>query len=216
MPTKQLPQMLKGALIAVLAIGLVGAVGALVFVKATGLSARSTPSRLETAMARRVRSWSVPADYRNRVNPVLANAESVRNGLAHFADHCFSCHANDGSGATEMGKSMFPPAPDMRAAATQELTDGELFYVIEHGVRFTGMPAWGTGTTAGEESSWHLVSFIRHLPKLTPEEVEEMKAMNPRSPEEILQEIEAERFLAGDDAEPTEVQEPGHEGGGHE
>jgi hypothetical protein len=83
----------------------------------------------------------------------------------------------------------------MRGAATQQLTDGELFYVIEHGVRFTGMPAWGTGTPAGEESTWHLVQFIRHLPQLTEAELDAMKQLNPRSPEEIRQAIEEERFL---------------------
>ena len=119
--------------------------------------------------------------------------------MAHFADHCASCHANDGSGDTELGRSLFPPAPDMRQPATQDLSDGALFYVIEHGIRFTGMPAWGTGTAADEESSWHLVNFIRHLPNLTSEQVQEMEGMNPRPPAEIRQEIEEERFLAGEE-----------------
>ena len=98
---------------------------------------------------------------------------------------------------------MFPPAPDMKAPATQSLTEGELFYAIEQGIRFTGMPAWGTGTLAGEESSWHLVNFIRRLPKLTPEQLDEMAAMNPKPPAEIRQEIEAERFLQGEDVAPS-------------
>ena len=59
-------------------------------------------------------------------------------------------------------------------------------------LRATG---WRTGTTAGEESSWHLVHFIRHLPTLTPAELDSMKARNPRSPEDIRFEIEEERFL---------------------
>ena len=74
------------------------------------------------------------------------------------------------------------------------------------------MPSFSTDTLAGEESSWHLVNFIRHLPKLSPEQLEEMAAMNPRPPAEIRQEIEAERFLQGDDAAPSA---PAHEGGGH-
>jgi mono/diheme cytochrome c family protein len=203
--------LLKGALIAALVLALLGAVGAFAFIKVTGLSARATPGPMETAVARRVRAWAVPADYREHVNPVLRNDASIRNGLEHFADHCAVCHGNDGSGSTEMGKGMFPPAPDMRAAATQELTDGELFYIIEHGVRFTGMPAWGTGTIAGEEASWHLVNFIRRLPGLTPDEIEEMAAMNPRPPAEVRQEIEAERFLQGGDPTPVEPSPPhGH------
>ena len=196
--------MLRGALIAVVVLVTIGTAGACLYVRTTGLSARAVPGRLETAVARRVRAFATPGDYRNRANPILLNEESVRNGLAHFADHCASCHANDGSGSTGMGKGLFPPAPDMRGPATQSLTDGDLFYIIEHGVRFTGMPAWSTGTQEGEEASWHLVNFIRHLPKLTPEELEDMAAINPRPPDEIRQEIEAERFLAGEDPEPDQ------------
>lgn len=128
-------------------------------------------------------------------NPTPRSAEFVADGMAHFADHCAVCHGNDGRGDTEMGRGLYPKAPDMRLDATQQLSDGDLFYIIEHGIRFTGMPGWRTGTTAGEESSWHLVHFIRHLPTLTPAELDAMKARNPRSPEDIRFEIEEERFL---------------------
>lgn len=190
---------LKGALLAVVVVIVLVTIGTTVFLKTTGLSARAKPGAVETAVARRLRALAVPGDYEKLKNPVLRNDESIRNGMAHFADHCATCHANNGDGDTDTGRSLFPPAPDMRLAATQDLSDGALFYIIEHGVRFTGMPAWGTGTTEGEESSWHLVNFIRHLPRLTAEEEQEMAAMNPRPPEEIRQEIEEQRFLAGED-----------------
>jgi len=54
----------------------------------------------------------------------------------------------------------------MRGAETQSLSDGELFSIIEHGIRLTGMPAWGTGTPESERDSWGLVHFVRRLPKL--------------------------------------------------
>jgi|SRR5688572_33487243 len=203
-----MPPVLKGALIMLAVLGVLGVLGPLAFVKQTGLSARPAPGPIETAVARRLRAWAAPAEFRNLKNPVLANAESIRNGLTHYADHCAVCHANDGSGDTEMGRGLFPRAPDMRESATQSLSDGELFYIIEHGVRFTGMPAWGTGTLEGEEASWHLVNFLRHLPDLTAAEVEDMAAINPRPPAEIRQEIEAERFLRGDDPAPSA---PAHE-----
>ncbi|MGH9240621.1 MAG: c-type cytochrome [Vicinamibacterales bacterium] len=190
--------LLKGAVLAVVVVLVVGTLAIMVFVKTTGLSARAKPGSVETAVTRRLRALAVPAEYERLKNPVLANRESIRNGMSHFADHCAVCHANNGSGDTEMGKGMFPPAPDMRRTATQNLSDGMLFYIIEHGVRFTGMPAWGTGTVEGEEASWHLVNFIRRLPKLTEVEEEEMAGMNPRPPAEIRQDIEEERFLRGD------------------
>lgn len=106
-----------------------------------------------------------------------------------------------------MGRGFFPQAPDMRAAATQRMTDGELFYVIEHGIRFTGMPAWSTGTPERQTSSWQLVHAIRHLPELTEAERATMEALLPRSPEEIRQEIEEDAFLSGGEVPP-----PAHRG----
>ena len=144
----------------------------------TGIGARHEPSSLETAIAPRLRSLAIPAAAKQAANPVPAGAEAIADGLAHFADHCAICHANDGSGNTEIGKSMYPRVPDMRKAETQNLTDGELFYIIENGVKMTGMPAW-----AHEDANdnWKLVHFIRHQPKLTPQELARMQALNPKS-----------------------------------
>jgi mono/diheme cytochrome c family protein len=177
-------------------IGVAAVAGAgLVYLRSTGLSTRAEAGSLEISMARRARSFAIPASARERQNPIPASPEALADGMAHYADHCASCHANDGSGKTEMGQGLFPNAPDMRLAPTQQMSDGELFYVIEHGIRFTGMPAWSTGTTEGEESTWRLVHFLRRLPDLTEAELAAMKERNPRSPQEIRLEIEEERFL---------------------
>lgn len=169
-----------------------------------GLSTRVQPSAVETSIALAMRRLATPTAVRRAVNPVEATPDVLEEGLAHFADHCAACHANDGSGNTAMGRSFYPPAPDMRAGRTQALTDGELFSIIEHGIRLTGMPAWGTGTPDGEHASWGLVHFIRRLPSLTAEDVTRMEALNPRSPEVFREEEEARRFLAGEDAPPAQ------------
>ena len=182
---------------AVVALVLVGAAG-LAYVRSTGLSTRGEPGPLEAAVAISMRRFGITAAARARANPVAPTPDAIADGRAHFADHCASCHANDGSGNTELGQGFFPKPPDMRRAPTQQLTDGELFYVIENGIRFTGMPAWGTGTAEGEESSWQLVHFIRRLPQLTDEEIATMEALNPRPPADIRQQIEEERFLSGE------------------
>jgi len=169
---------------------------------ARGVSARAQPGAFEAAFATTVRDLAIRGRTRGLVNPVATTPETVAEGRAHFADHCASCHGNDGSGNTEMGRGLYPRAPDMRLPATQNLSDAELFYIIENGVRLTGMPGWGTGTKEGETQSWHLVQFIRHLPALTPAEIEEMKSLNPRSPADVRQEIEEEKFLQGGDDAP--------------
>jgi len=186
--------LIGGVLIAVVSAAVIG----MVYVRVTGLKSRSTPGAIETVLARTARRLAVPGDVRSLRNPVALTPDVLAEGLAHFADHCASCHAADGSGQTEMGRGLYPKAPDMRLDETQRLSDGELFYVIEHGVRFTGMPGWRTGTEAGETASWQLVHVIRHLPRLTGAELERMKELLPRSPDEIRQELEEERFLNGE------------------
>ena len=185
-------------LIGIVVIGLVAAAAGLAYVRVTGLTARAKPSEAETGLARAVRSFAISGRDRARTNPVPRSEAAERAGLEHFADHCAVCHGNDGGGATNFGRGMFPPSPDLRAEPTQRMTDGELFYIIENGVRFTGMPAFATGTAEGEEESWKLVHFIRRLPRLSEPELERMKELNPRSPEEIRQEIAEEQFLRGD------------------
>ena len=165
--------------LAVLAIQ--GLAVSVIVARAHGWSARAEPSRMEQWVARRARDAAMPAEARNQANPVPNTAEVLADARAHWADHCASCHANDGSGDSLMGKRLYPPAPDMRGPATQNLTDGELFYVIQNGVRLTGMPAWG-GSDHDAEDTWKLVHFIRHLPALATEERVQMEKLTPRVP----------------------------------
>jgi hypothetical protein len=120
------------------------------------------------------------------------------------------CHGNDGSGNTEMGRGLYPKAPDMRLPRTQDLSDGEIFYFIENGVRLTGMPAWSTGTPEGERASWQLVHFIRRMPKLTADDIAEMEKFNPVSRAEIEEEKRIEDFLNGGDPPPAADPHAGH------
>jgi mono/diheme cytochrome c family protein len=194
------------------ALGAVGALGVTAVLGAVllrgGISARVEPSATEARLARALRSWVIPSDAREARNPIPASPRALQAGLAHFADHCATCHANDGSGQTPIGRNLFPRAPDMRKAATQELTDGELFYIIENGVRLTGMPAWGGPGTA--EGSWHLVHFIRHLPKLREDEKAQMEALNPKSPDEWRALEDDEAFLRGEEPKRTEAGHGAH------
>jgi mono/diheme cytochrome c family protein len=187
----------------------VGAAGLWYFVN-SGVSAKEQPGRIEQFLAGGVRNMAISLRAGSLTNPVEYSGEIIAEGRAHFADHCATCHANNGSGNTSMGRGMWPKPPDMRLARTQNLTDGELFWIIENGVRFTGMPAWSTGTADGETASWHLVHFIRRLPKLTPEELEEMESLNPRPPAEIRQQIAEDEFLKGGDEKPPSTPATSH------
>jgi len=179
------------SLLAVAAVVLVVA-GAVAAVR-RGFSARDQPSALETYVARTARRLAVPSKAKGEKNPFTGSPELMAEARAHFADHCAICHANNGSGNTEIGRNLYPKAPDMRLAQTQNLTDGELYYTIHNGIRLTGMPAWGTEER--DDDSWKLVLFIRHLPQLTPAEERAMEAFNPKAPAEKQEELEEEQFL---------------------
>jgi mono/diheme cytochrome c family protein len=150
-----------------------------IWLVSTGMSARRTPSAAETWIGARVRSLAIPASDRRMRNPAppATGTGALKPAMEHFADHCAVCHANDGSGQADVGRGLYPRPPDMRGGATQSLTDGEIFHIINEGVRFTGMPAGDHG--AGE--TWALVAFIRHLPALSKAELEQMRGLNPRS-----------------------------------
>jgi mono/diheme cytochrome c family protein len=148
-------------------------------VKTHGFSARDKPSGIEAFLARQARSLATPAATKKMKNPLSPTPLDIAEGRDHFADHCAICHANNGSGKTEMGKNMYPPAPDMRERETQQLSDGEIFSIIKNGIRFTGMPGWG----GEEEDNWKLVLFIRRLPQLSEKELELMKEVNGQGPQ---------------------------------
>ena len=169
----------------------------------TGFSAKAEPNALEVLMARQVRYLAIPLEHRNKPNPIPVTPGVLQDGLAHFADHCATCHANNGSGQTPIGKNVYPKAPDLRDTRTQTMSDGELFWVIHNGIRFTAMPAWGQGDPEQDLDSWKLVHFIRHLPTLTPQELETMKSLNPKSQHAADEEAAFDKFLQGDDSAGT-------------
>jgi mono/diheme cytochrome c family protein len=185
------------------------AIVALIFVGAyayylvrRGISTRTPPSHLETLVAGLMFRMAIPTSARAEKNPWKATPDVLAAGRAHWADHCATCHANDGSGNTIIGQNLYPPAPDMRLAVTQNLSDGELYYIIRNGVRLTGMPAWGNPAIKRDDESWHLVVFIRHLPQITPQELEEMKRLNPKSEADREEEKREEDYLNGGPASP--------------
>jgi mono/diheme cytochrome c family protein len=161
-----------------------------------GFSTRTEPMQMEKMLATTIRGQAIPSRYKAMKNPVASTPEVVHEGMAHWADHCTACHANNGSGDTMYGKTMYPRPPDMRQKDTQEMSDGELYYTIKNGIRLSGMPAFGD---PGDDDldSWKLVTFIRHLPTLSNQEEMEMEHLNPKSPEEMQEQMDEDRFLNG-------------------
>jgi predicted CXXCH cytochrome family protein len=135
-----------------------------------GFSASGEPSSLEKIVARTARNLAIPSGARHEKNPWQATPEILQEAREHFIARCAICHANDGTGQSKIGRNLYPKVPDLRLPRTQNLTDGEIHYIIRNGVRLTGMPAWGNPHDEQEDDSWKLVLFIRDLRQPTVEE----------------------------------------------
>ena len=203
--------------LAALLVVLAAAVLYLIRLERRGFTTRAEPSAAEKLVARTMRNMAIPRSARTEENPWkdLSTPENLQEAREHFADHCALCHGNDGSGDTAMGRGMYPKPPDLRARATQSRPDGEIFWIIENGVRLTGMPAFGRsggleGAHTDPRDSWKLVLFIRHLPALTAEERIEMEKYNPKGPDERREEQEENDFLNGAPAKPSPEPEHHH------
>ena len=155
---------LRDALITIVLLGIVVAVTAVVYVRRGGLAANAEPGRLERSLASRLVRVSIPSDAERLQNP-HKDATAWREARDHYLDHCAVCHGRSGKGDTEIGQNMYPKVPDLTAQNVQARSDGALFYIIQNGVRWTGMPAWKEEHSA--DDTWKLVAFIRKTPTLT-------------------------------------------------
>ena len=142
-----------------------------------GFSAADQPSVIERVVARTVRNLGIPGSARDEKNPLTVTPEMLQEGRDNFTNHCASCHGKDGDGHSGIGQNLYPKAPELRLPATQDLTDGEIHYIIRNGVRLTGMPALGNPHMAEDDNtSWKLVLFIRSIALTTPQEKTEQAA----------------------------------------
>ena len=147
---------------ALLAALLSGAALAVLEVR-SAFRAADGPPGWETALARTARHLAIPIAERRRRNPLAPNDENLRHGRQEYIVHCARCHGVDGSGRTPIGAHSYPRVPDLRLAPTQDLSDGELHYIIVHGVPWTGMPAWRRPRPESAIHLWQLTLYLRSL-----------------------------------------------------
>jgi predicted CXXCH cytochrome family protein len=147
------------------------------FVIRHGFSATDQPSAVEKVMARTVRNLGIPRTARNESNPWTATPALLDEARENFMGHCAGCHGKDGDGRSGIGQNLYPKAPDLRQPETQNLTNGEIHYIIQHGVRLTGMPAMGNPHSGLDaNSAWKLVLYVRSIGLAPPQEKAEQAA----------------------------------------
>jgi mono/diheme cytochrome c family protein len=146
---------------------------AVVYTGAFNTSAEKPPSRLEREFATFALNRAVARRAPNRKNPLPSSPENLRGGLTHFRENCLVCHGAPGVDPGEIGQGLNPGAPDLTLPRVQARTDGQLFWIVDGGIRMTGMPAFGP--THAENEIWQIVSFLRHLPEITDAEKGELQ-----------------------------------------
>jgi mono/diheme cytochrome c family protein len=122
----------------------------------------SGPNAIEGKIAQEAKEVTIGG--KDWINPTPDNEESRKAGAAHFQHHCQICHGLDGQNTgVPFASKMSPQVADLASQPVQEYKDGQLKWIIENGIRFSGMPAWKGILT--DEEMWHMVRFLRHLPQ---------------------------------------------------
>jgi len=149
-------------------------------------TAHEKPSTVETALANMAKDIVIPVETENLKNPLPNNEQVVNQGRQIFVQSCAICHGTDGHGQTTLGQGMYPPVMDLTSPHVQHWTDSQMFWIIQNGVRLTGMASWKGAISA--DDTWKLVIFIHDLPGLNTAEAGSTKAQEPpkKTPEQLI------------------------------
>jgi len=131
----------------------------------------------DRSVAIRAAGIPVPSD--------LADAKRIASGAAQYDEMCSLCHLAPGMKRTEISRGLYPRAPELRRKS--DLTPAQQFWVVKHGLKMTGMPAWGV--THDDELLWDIVAFLRKLPELSPSAYQAIVKSSPKTHEEMMEDM---------------------------
>lgn len=152
---------------------LAAVIGLAIWSGSYNVAATNSPGKMEKKIAAFALNRAIQKRAPVKANP-FTKPEDVRFGLVHYKENCLDCHGAPGVEESEFGQGLNPPAPDLTLPSMQRMRDGELFWVVSNGIRMTGMPAFSP--THKEDEIWKIVAFVRHLPEITKEEQQILKA----------------------------------------
>jgi S-disulfanyl-L-cysteine oxidoreductase SoxD len=121
----------------------------------------SAPGTMETRLATEAKKVTIGGkDWKN---PAPDTPEAIAEGKGHFQHHCQICHGMDGHNTgVPFAGTMSPEVADLGSKDVQDYTDGQLKWIIDNGIRLTGMPGWKD--ILEDDEKWKVVRFLRHLP----------------------------------------------------
>jgi len=121
-----------------------------------------------------LRDHSIRARSKNLKPPNLDDEQRVLVGAGHYAAMCSGCHLAPGMKDSEIRPGLYPQPPEL---ARVRLDPRDAFWVIKHGVKMSGMPAWGG--SHDDDTIWSMVAFVHKLPDLTPAQYQAIVAKAP-------------------------------------
>lgn len=130
------------------------------------VAATSEPPAWELAVARRALASSVAREAVPVPNPIAPSTDNLRAGMHLYRDNCAGCHGDAGKPSAWGSRDFYPRVPQF-ASEPPSRPDWQLFWIVAHGVRYSGMGAWGELMPL--EDRWKVVTFLSHLRGLPPE-----------------------------------------------
>jgi mono/diheme cytochrome c family protein len=180
---------LAAVVLGVALLALVGVASILIYAGVYNIAADTPHTQPVYWLLNTVREQSIAVRAAGVVVPSdLADQKRVARGAGQYAEMCSGCHLAPGMKRTEISRGLYPRAPELRRGS--DLSPAEDFWVVKHGVKLTGMPAWGV--THDDELLWDVVAFLRKLPELTAEQYQALVKSAP-SHEQMMQEEGGEK-----------------------
>ncbi len=130
------------------------------------VSATSDPPRWESFLARKAFAASVARQAPRLQNPISPTSANLMFGMKFYRDDCAGCHGDAGKPSQWGTTDFYPRVPQFDSEPSLK-PDWQIFWIVKHGVRYTGMGAWGALTS--DDNIWKTVTFLSHLKDLPPD-----------------------------------------------
>lgn len=142
--------------------------GLLAFLLSPEILKHRSPAPGEEAIGGLTISRAIDASYKDKDNPVALNDANVASARAVYIANCSVCHGASGKGDAPIGRNLFPPAANLLDSKIAEMSDGEMFWIVENGLAFVGMPSFKN--ILSEQDRWKAITYVRALQKgITPQ-----------------------------------------------
>lgn len=183
------------ALLVVAPAVLIGAAAILIYAGIYDVAADAPHTQPVYWLLQTVRNRSIAAHATDAVPINLNDPKRITSGAGQYDEMCAGCHLAPGMKRTEISRGLYPRAPELRRGS--QLTPAEQFWVLKHGIKMTGMPAWGV--THDDEVLWDVVAFLRQMPQLTADQYQALVKSAPKTHSETMQDQETQSGHHHDD-----------------